>query len=138
MANSSADIGLGGGREQDRRQPRLETPRHAGKHRDHPEASEIVRPLTVLNAIVLGSSVAITFGLVATLVIFLVLSGETPRFREELPLLARYAAIFVGLTALAAVSFIGMARNAPWRRWAQLALWGALAGLALLYASTRP
>lgn len=96
-----------------------------------------MRPLTVLNAIVLGSSVAITFGLVATLVIFLVLSGETPRFREELPLLAVYAAIFVGLTALAAVSFIGQARNAPWRRWAQLAMWGALAGLALLYAWTR-
>lgn len=96
-----------------------------------------MRPLTVLNAIVLGSSVAITFGLVATLVIFLVLSGETPRFREELPLLAKYAAIFVGLTALAAVSFIGQARRTPWRRWAQLAMWGALAGLALLYASTR-
>jgi hypothetical protein len=66
-----------------------------------------------------------------------VLSGETPRFREELPLLAVYAAIFVGLTALAAVSFIGQARNSPWRRWAQLAMWGALAGLALLYAWTR-
>lgn len=97
-----------------------------------------MRPLTVLNAIVLGSSVAITFGLVATLIIFLVLSGETPRFREELPLLARYAAIFVGLTTLAAVSFIGLARNRPWRRWAHLAMWATLAGLALLYASTRP
>jgi uncharacterized BrkB/YihY/UPF0761 family membrane protein len=91
-----------------------------------------------LNAIVLGSSVAITFGLVATLIIFLVLSGETPRFREELPLLARYAAIFVGLTTLAAVSFIGLARNRPWRRWAHLAMWATLAGMALLYASTRP
>lgn len=96
-----------------------------------------MRPLTVLNAIVLGSSVAITFGLCSTLIIFLVLSGETPRFREELPLLARYAAIFVGLTALAAVSFIGQVRNRPWRRWAQVAMWGTLGGLALLYAWTR-
>lgn len=96
-----------------------------------------MRPLTVLTGIVLGSSAATTFGLAATMVIFLVLAGETPRFREELPLLARYVVIFVGLTALAAVSFIGQARNTTWRRWAQLALWGALLGLAFLYASTR-
>jgi len=91
-----------------------------------------------LTGIVLGSSAATTFGLTATMVIFLVLAGETPRFREELPLLARYVVIFVGLTALAAVSFIGQARNTVWRRWAQVALWGTLAGLAFLYASTRP
>ncbi len=96
-----------------------------------------MRPLTVLTAIVLGSSVATTFGLGATLIVFLVLSGETPRFREELPLLAVYVAIFVGLTTLAAVSFIGLARQAPWRYWASGALWGAMAGLAVLYATTR-
>jgi hypothetical protein len=96
-----------------------------------------VRPLTVLTGIVLGSSAATTFGLAATLVVFLVLSDETPRFREELPLLAVYLAIFVGLTALAALSFIGQARERPWRRWAMLAMWGTLAGLAALYAWTR-
>jgi hypothetical protein len=97
-----------------------------------------MRPLTVLTGIVLGSSAATTFGLGATLIVFLVLSGEVPEYRSELPLLARYLVIFVGLTALAAVSFIGLARNRPWRRWAQLAMWGSLAGLAALYWSTRP
>jgi hypothetical protein len=87
---------------------------------------------------VLGSSAATTFGLGATLIVFLVLSGETPQFREELPLLSLYLAIFVGLTAVAAASFIGQARERPWRRWAQLAMWGTLAGLAALYWSTRP
>lgn len=96
-----------------------------------------MRPLTVLTAIVLGSSVATTFGLGATLIVFLVLSGETPRFREELPLLAVYVAIFVGLTALAAVSFIGQARATAWRHWAVGAMWAALAGLAALYAWSR-
>lgn len=96
-----------------------------------------MRPLTVLTAIVLGSSVATTFGLGATLIVFLLLSGETPRFREELPLLAVYVAIFVGLTALAAVSFIGQARQTSWRRWAVGAMWGAMACLAALYAWTR-
>jgi len=96
-----------------------------------------VRPLTVLTGIVLGSSAATTFGLGATLIVFLVLSGETPRFREELPLLAVYVAIFVGLTALAGISFIGQARETSWRRWAQAAMWGALAVLAALYWWTR-
>ena len=96
-----------------------------------------MRPLTVLTGIVLGSSAATTFGLGATLIVFLVLSGETPQFREELPLLSLYLAIFVGLTAVAAASFIGQARERPWRRWAQLAMWGTLAGLAALYWSTR-
>lgn len=96
-----------------------------------------MRPLTVLTGIVLGSSAATTFGLGATLVVFLVLSGEVPRFRAELPLLAVYLVLFSGLTTLAAVSFIGQARERPWRRWAQLAMWGALAALATLYWSTR-
>lgn len=97
-----------------------------------------MRPLTVLTGIVLGSSAATTFGLGATLVVFLVLSGEVPEYRAELPLLARYLVVFVALTALAGVSFVGLARNRPWRNWAQCAMWGALAGLAALYWSTRP
>lgn len=96
-----------------------------------------MRPLTVLTGIVLGSSAATTFGLGATLVVFLVLSGEVPEFRAELPMLAVYLLLFIGLTALAGVSFVGLAKNRPWRRWAQGALWGALAGLAALYWLTR-
>ena len=96
-----------------------------------------MRPLTVLTGIVLGSSAATTFGLAATLVVFLVLSGEVPQFRAELPMLALYVALFAALTALAATSFVGLAKNRPWRRWAQGALWGALAGLAAIYWYTR-
>jgi hypothetical protein len=96
-----------------------------------------VRPLTVLTGIVLGSSAATTFGLGATVVVFLVLSGEVPEFRAELPMLAVYLVLFIGLTALAGVSFVGLAKNRPWRRWAQGAMWGALAGLAALYWYTR-
>ena len=96
-----------------------------------------MRPLTVLTGIVLGSSTATTFGLGATLVVFLVLSGDYPQFRKELPLLGLYLALFVGLTAIAAASFIGQVRERPWRHWAQLAMWAALAALAGLYWSTR-
>jgi hypothetical protein len=96
-----------------------------------------MRPLTVLTGIVLGSSAATTFGLAATLVVFAVLSDEHPQFRSELPLLGIYVAIFLGLTALAGVSFIGLARQRPWRRWAQVALWATLCVLAAVYWQTR-
>jgi hypothetical protein len=96
-----------------------------------------VRPLTVLTGIVLGSCVATTFGLAATLVVFLVLLGEHPQFRAELPLLALYVVIFATLTALAALGFVGLARQRSWRGWAQGALWTSLAGLAALYWFTR-
>ena len=96
-----------------------------------------MRPLTVITGIVLGSAAATTFGLAATLVVFLVLSGEHPQFRGELPLLAVYLAVFVGLTAVAAGSFIGLARQRPWRYWAQAGLWGLLGVLALVYWQTR-
>ncbi len=92
-----------------------------------------MRPLTVLIGIVLGSAAATAFGLAATLVVFLVLADETPQFRDELPMLARYLAIFVGLTALAGLSFIGQVHARPWRRRAQGALWAAIALLAGLY-----
>jgi len=96
-----------------------------------------MRPLTVLTGIVLGSSAATTFGLAATLVVFAVLSDEHPQFRSELPLLGVYVAIFLGLTALAGVSFIGLARQRPWRRWAQAALWATLCVLAAVYWQSR-
>jgi hypothetical protein len=73
-----------------------------------------MRPLTVLTGIVLGSSAATSFGLAATLVVFMVLADEHPQFRTELPLLAAYLAIFLGLTALAGISFVGLARERPW------------------------
>jgi len=52
-------------------------------------------------------------------------------------LLAVYLAIFVGLTALAGASFIGLAKERPWWRWAQAALWATLCLLAAVYWQTR-
>ena len=96
-----------------------------------------MRPLTVLTGIVLGSSAATAFALAATLVVFALLRDEHPQFRSELPLLAVYLAVFLGLTALAGLGVVGLARERPWWRWAQAAMWAALAALAALYAATR-
>lgn len=96
-----------------------------------------MRPLTVLTGIVLGSTAATTFGLAATLVVFVVLAGEHPQFQQELPVLVRYLVVFVALTGLAALGFLGLAKNRPWRLWAQAAMWVGLAAVAALYWSTR-
>ena len=96
-----------------------------------------VRPLTVLTGIVLGSSAATAFALAATLVVFALLRDQHPQFRSELPLLAVYLTVFLGLTALAGLGFVGLAKQRPWRGWAQTALWVALAALAALYVSIR-
>ena len=96
-----------------------------------------MQPLAILTGFVLGSAAATTFALGATLVVFLVLAGEHPQFKAELPLLATYALIFGILTALAAVSFVAELRQRRWRVWSQLLMWSALAGVAGLYWSTR-
>ena len=96
-----------------------------------------MRPLTVLTGIVLGSAAAATFSLLATLVVFAFLLDENPRFRAEMPLLALYTAASVGLTGVAAISFIGEVRDRAWRRWAQLAMWAMVAALTLAYVRFR-
>jgi hypothetical protein len=96
-----------------------------------------MQPLTILTGVVLGSAAATTFALGATLVVFLVLAGEHPQFKAELPLLAVYSVVFGVLTALAAVSFVAEIHRRRWRVWSQLLMWLALCGVAALYWSTR-
>ena len=96
-----------------------------------------MQPLTILIGVVLGSAAATTFALGATLLVFLVLAGEHPQFKAELPLLAVYALIFGILTALAAISFVAELKRRRWRVWAQLLMWSSLAGVGALYWSTR-
>jgi hypothetical protein len=96
-----------------------------------------MQPLTILTGVVLGSAAATTFALGATLVVLLVLAGEHPQFKAELPLLGLYSLIFAVLTALAAVSFVAELKQRPWRVWAQLLMWAALCGVGTLYWSTR-
>ena len=96
-----------------------------------------MQPLTILIGVVLGSAAATTFALGATLVVFLVLAGEHPQFKAELPLLAVYALVFGILTALAGLSFVAQVKRYRWRGWSQLLMWSALAGVAALYWSTR-
>ena len=96
-----------------------------------------MRPLTVLTGIVLGSAAAASFSLFATLIVFAFLLGDHPQFRSEMPMLALYTAASVGLTGVAAISFIGELRDRSWRRWSQAAMWGVVVGLTYAYVQFR-
>jgi hypothetical protein len=81
-----------------------------------------VRPSVVLLGFVLGSSAAITFGLLGVAVVFTWLQPEYPRLDSELPFLWSSLALFAILTAAAAASFYGLLRVTAWRRVAVAAL----------------
>ncbi|MBC7984194.1 MAG: hypothetical protein H7Y02_10105 [Candidatus Obscuribacterales bacterium] len=83
-------------------------------------------PLAVLTAIVFGSATAISFGLTATLIVFLVLRGERPQLAHELPSLLRSCLWFVGLAAVSGVALYAALKRERWRGWAQLVLWSAV------------
>lgn len=78
-----------------------------------------MRPITVLNGIIMGSCGSIFTGIAVTLVIFLVIGPENPSLQRELGPLLRYAAIFLALTGLSTVAFIGQLLLKRWRWWAQ-------------------
>ncbi|AMN47227.1 hypothetical protein ACG33_08990 [Steroidobacter denitrificans] len=92
-----------------------------------------MRPIQVLNAIVFGSAVAITFGLTGVLIIFLVLQREQPQMSAELPVLMRAAGLFSLLALAAGASLYAMLKELPWRWAAQVAMWLMVTGIALSY-----
>jgi len=92
-----------------------------------------MRPITVLNAIVLGSAAAITFGLTAVLIIYLILQDRHPQLAHEFGTLARSSAQFAVLTLVSGASFIALVKNLRWRWWAQAAMWLTVFAIGALY-----
>lgn len=92
-----------------------------------------MRPLTVVNAIILGSAAAITFGLSAVLVIYLILRGRHPQLASEFGPLLRSSAQFAVLTMVSGASFIAMVKNLRWRWAAQASMWLAVLAIGALY-----
>jgi len=87
-------------------------------------------PLAVLTAIILGSSVAIGFGLCTVWFLAFWLKSESKQLASEVTRLPLYCLLFVGLSAIAAWALIGIYRKRPWRWWAQLVMWS---GVALIF-----
>lgn len=90
-------------------------------------------PLAVLNAIIFGSSAAISFGLLGVVVIFLVLKGSNPALGTEFPALLRSSVVFVLLAAVSGASLLSLLKTLKWRWLAQAAMWLALAGTVAVY-----
>lgn len=81
-----------------------------------------MRPAAVVLGFVLGSSAAIAFSLVGTVIVFLLLRSRYPELAAEMSALVTSAALFVVLTAAAALSFYGQIKLRAWRYAAQAVL----------------
>ena len=85
-----------------------------------------MRPVTVITLIILGSCFAITVSLAAVVIVVMVLGNEYPRLAHEFDLLLNSFMIFVGMTAICALSFYGLLKMHPARYWGQAAMWASL------------
>ena len=85
-----------------------------------------MRPLTAVTLIVLGSCFAIMVSLAAVVVVVLVLGDEYPRLQREFEPLLKSLIIFVGMTAISAMSFYALLKSHVAWYWAQAAMWSGL------------
>lgn len=95
-----------------------------------------MRPLAVLIALIFGSSAAISFGLTATAVVFLVLGDDEPRLADELPALLRSCGWFLGLAAISGACLYATLKDLRWRWAAQGAMWLFLGLIGWVYWPT--
>ncbi len=84
-------------------------------------------PLAIITGILLGTSASIGAGLTVVLFLFFLLSDQHPRLAAEYPALIESTAIFLIMTAICAISFLGLVRRWRWRWLAQAAMWSGLA-----------
>lgn len=92
-----------------------------------------MRPLAVLNAIIFGSAAAITFGLSAVVIVYLVLQHRHPQLAAEFGLLLRSDAVFACLAAMSGISLFAMLKDLHWRWIAQTAMWFTVAATCAWY-----
>lgn len=91
-----------------------------------------MRPLVFLNGVLLGTCASIAFGLGVVMLLFAMLGQSEPQVASEWSSLGRSALIFLVMTALCAISFIGQLRRTPWR-WAALSIMGLGVAATLFY-----
>jgi hypothetical protein len=92
-----------------------------------------MRPFVALLGFVLGSAASITFSLFGVAVVVFVLQSDYPRLDGELAPLLSNLAIFVVLTAAAALSFYSEIKLLAWRRASEAVLLLALTAAGLYY-----
>lgn len=92
-----------------------------------------MRPLMVINGILLGSAFSIAVSLALVLIVFLIIGDDYPRVKQESgPLLASMF-VFIGMTIISATSFYTLVKNHRMRHTAQAAMWLGLAATVWYY-----
>lgn len=94
-------------------------------------------PLAALTAILMGSAVAITTGLLMVLAVYGILGSDYPRLVAETPTLLRSLALFAVLTVVSVSAFIGAVRHRSWRWYAQAATYAWIAVIVWAYWPSR-
>jgi hypothetical protein len=92
-----------------------------------------MRPLTVINGIVLGSCFSIAVSLLAVMIVYLILGDDYPRVQQEFRPLLASTLIFFGMTAISAASFYSMLTNRKTAPIFQVAMWLSLAATGWYY-----
>lgn len=92
-----------------------------------------MRPLTVITGILLGTSASIAVSLAAVLLIFMILGDDYPRLQHEFWPLVHSVLIFLGMTAISALSFYALLINDRRWAWAQALMWLGLFGTGWFY-----
>ena len=92
-----------------------------------------MRPLTVINGIVLGSCLSIAVSLLAVMIVYIVLGDDYPRLQQEFAPLRASTLIFFGMTVISAASFYSMLTNRKSALVLQLAMWAGLLATAWYY-----
>jgi len=89
-----------------------------------------MRPMAMLNGILLGTAGSIAVGTAVTLLIVTLLAGENERLQGEWRLLLVTTLLFAALAVACGAAFVGHLRLRPWRWWAQAAVVIVLASIA--------
>lgn len=92
-----------------------------------------MRPLTVINGVLLGTSFSIFVSLVLVLIVFLVIGQDHPRIQGEFRPLVLSMLVFLGMTIISAGSFYALVVNHRLRLWSQLVLLAGLIGTGFYY-----
>lgn len=92
-----------------------------------------MRPLMVINGMLLGSCLSIAVSLALVLIVFLIIGDEYPRLQHEFRPLLQSMLIFFGMTIISAVSFYSLVIGDPRRHWAQGLMWVGLLATGWYY-----
>jgi hypothetical protein len=92
-----------------------------------------MQPLAIITGILMGTSLSIALGLCVVLLLFFILVDDHPRLVSEFPALLESAGIFVLMTAVCAISFLGVIRRRSWRWYSQVGMWSGVVMTVFYY-----